>query len=71
MDMGSRIVFHNELKDKESRDGDMVELSLEKDNGEKITVRVSAKALYSADGAFVGSFLVITDLSQIKKLLSA
>ena len=45
MDMGSRIVFHNELKDKESRDGDMVELSLEKDNGEKITVRVSAKAL--------------------------
>jgi two-component system cell cycle sensor histidine kinase/response regulator CckA len=68
MDMGSRIVFHNELKDKESRDGDMVELSLEKDNGEKISVRVSAKALYDSDGEPMGSFLVITDETQIKKL---
>jgi len=68
MDIGSRIVFQNELKDKDSRDGDMVELCLEKDNGEKLSVRVSAKALYGSDGEPMGSFLVITDITQIKKL---
>ncbi len=68
MDIGSRIVFQNELKDKDSRDGDMLELSLEKDDGEKLSVRVSAKALHSLDGDPMGSFLVITDVTQIKKL---
>jgi two-component system cell cycle sensor histidine kinase/response regulator CckA len=68
MDLGSRIVFQNELKDKEARDGDMVELGLERDDGEKITVRVSAKALHSTNGELVGSFLVITDMTQVKRL---
>ena len=68
MDMGSRIVFQNELKEKQARDGDLVELGLERDDGEKITVRVSAKALYAADGESMGSFLVITDMTQVKRL---
>jgi two-component system, cell cycle sensor histidine kinase and response regulator CckA len=68
MDIGSRIVFQNELKDRQTHDGDMVELSLEKDDGEKIAVRVSAKALVGSEGAVMGSFLVITDITQIKKL---
>jgi PAS domain S-box-containing protein len=68
MDMGSRIVFQNELKEEQNRAGDMVELSLKKDSGEKVSVRVSAKALYGSDGELMGSFLVITDITQIKKL---
>ena len=68
MDFGSRIVFQNELKEQQTHDGDLVELSLEKDNGGKVTVRVSAKALYNTDGEAVGSFLVITDMTQVKRL---
>ena len=68
MDIGSRIVFQNELKDQQARDGDLVELGLERDDGEKITVRVSAKALHDADGEPMGSFLVITDMTQVKRL---
>jgi len=68
MDIGSRIVFLNELNEPQSRGGDMVELSLEKDDGSKLSVRVTAKALKGPNGESKGSFVVITDVTQLKKL---
>ena len=68
MDSSSQIVFQNEISDQQPVEGDLVELNLEKDDGEQVSVRVSAKALYDSNSRRKGSFIMITDVTQIKKL---
>jgi PAS domain S-box-containing protein len=68
MDTASQIVFQNELDEKEVAGGGMVELRMEKEDGDPLHVHVAAKALRAADGEYMGSFVVVTDVTQIKKL---
>ncbi len=68
MDAASQIVLQSELEEGEAAGGDMVELRMEKENGDPLHVRVSAKAIHTPEGEHKGSFVVITDVTQIKKL---
>jgi two-component system, cell cycle sensor histidine kinase and response regulator CckA len=68
MDTASQIVFQNELDEKGAPGGGMVELRMEKEDGDPLHVHVAAKALRASDGEYMGSFVVVTDVTQIKKL---
>lgn len=66
MDTGSRIVLESELGDTESEG--MVDLKMKKDNGEPLHVQVTAKAIKSPEGELKGSFVMVSDVTQVKKL---
>ncbi len=68
MDTASQIVLQSELEGRPSPQAGMVELQMEKDNGDPLHVHVAAKAIHSPIGKFRGSFVVITDVTQVKKL---
>ncbi len=68
MDTASQVVLQNELEEQPSPQGGMVELQMEKENGDPLHVNVAAKAIRAPDGKLNGSFVVITDVTQVKKL---
>jgi len=68
IDESSQKVFKEQITERRKGEKGRYEIAMKGKNGKKVSTTISATPLFDADGHFVGSFAMITDITEFKHI---